>query len=274
MVFSHKKGQQSMDQMAIIIAAIVGLVVILLIYTASTGSFLNFDFFSETACWGSNGVRCGGGAFTLIPNLCTTEKIDEPIKTEEDLAEMLRTTYYMYHQSTCDFNNIGGQVYTVYFFELEKEMEISSLMAYLFEHNRGKEELDITKTDISYLEENTEGNTLCFDSRKIKDFKLEKETTYYIHYWDRDTLTSDKGDRIIITEDANIITARDELEDMFIPELTVKGVTSKIGEFFIYNSLTGGLYGVVYTPLKAGYNVFIAPETDDKYCLDYGLVIA
>jgi hypothetical protein len=262
MVFSHK-AQQSMEQIAIVIAAIVGLVVILLIYSASSASFLNFDFFSETACWGSNGVRCGGGIFTLVPNLCTIEKVE--IESEEDLANALRTTYYMYHQSTCDFNNIGGQVYTVYYFNMEEEIDISKFMGYLFEHNRGKEELDVSKTDIAYLEENTVGKTICFDMRydEIKNYTLKADQTYYVHYWDRDTLFSDKGDRIMITRDAHMTTTQEQLEDTFIPEITAKGIATN----YALAVATGGAYYVI----KSGYYLIVSSEVEDEFCLDYGL---
>jgi hypothetical protein len=273
MVCFRKKAQQSMEQMAIIIAAIVGLIVILLIYTASTGSFLNFDFFSETACWSSNGIQCGGGVFALVPNLCTVQKIDEPLQTETELAELLRNTYYMYHQSKCDFDNVGGQVYPVYFFEVKEEMDIVDFIGYLFENNRGTYETEITKTDLAYLEENTVGHTLCFDKRDsgIANYKLEPGETYYIHYWDRETLTdfSDQGDRIMITTDAHMTTTQEEMEEIFIPDWTASGIASQAGEYLLL--MVPGV-GTSYFAIKTGYIIAVSNEVADYNCLDYGLV--
>ncbi|MAG78705.1 hypothetical protein CL616_05060 [archaeon] len=273
MVFSHKKGAASMEQITILLAAIAGLIVILLIYTSASGSFLNFDFFSSTSCWASNGIKCSGGAFTFVSSLCSPQKIDEPID-QEQLASLLRDTYYMYHRSECDLNNIGGELYVTYFFEVDQEISISSFIAYLFENNRGEPEKDMAKTDIAYLEENTQGNTLCFDTNydEIADFKLKPKKTYYIHYWDRDSLLyPNQGDRIIITRDSNIITTQDILEDTFI----------NVGSAAILPGVLG-LGAVIITSASSGYSaveklasgqIMIVNKYYNKKCLEYGIPI-
>ncbi|MBT3984804.1 hypothetical protein HOE91_00760 [archaeon] len=274
MVYLRKRGAAAPEQIAIIIAAVIGLVVILLIYIAAKGSFLNVSFMSSTACWMSNGMKCGGGFATFTPNLCTPDKVEDVLTQEsEELASLLRTTYWMYHKSKCDFTNTEAAVYSSFYFELEEDLAIGELLVYMSENNRG-DSSPIEDSDLAYLEENTEGNTICFDGQVDEiavEHKLKKEKTYYIHYWDRDKLIyPERGDRIIVTDDPYIDTFT--LKEFVMPDFTVKGFLSKYAELAIPATICNIPCVILYQGGKATVEIMKADEPG-KYCLEYSIPI-
>ncbi|MFH1972834.1 MAG: hypothetical protein ABIJ18_05135 [archaeon] len=210
-----KKGELAPDQLVIIVGALVTLVILILILVTAQSSFLNLNFVSTTSCWASNGLKCGGGVFSFTPNMCAFGVEEEPVD-EARLAEMLRDTYWMYHRAECDFGR--KEVYTVYSFSPNEEMDIGSLLNHMSSNNRGKPVDSISNSDLDYIEENTVGNTICFDEEDFNqenDFSFDLDKVYFIHYFDIDK-SKDFDDKIIVSSDSNF----DILywEDVVFPE--------------------------------------------------------
>jgi len=211
-----KKGALAPDQLVIIVGAIAALVILILILVTAQGSFLNTNFVSTTSCWASNGLQCGGGLFAAIPSLCTFEVEEEPVD-EERLAEMLRDTYWMYHRAECDYGR--KEVYPVYSFAVEDDLNLTELIVFMATHNRGKSIDEIKYSDLNYIEENTVGNTICFDNvyfDEEKDFSFDAKKTYFIHYFDMPKDNEDKDDKIMVTADPDFDLLH--LEDILFPE--------------------------------------------------------
>jgi len=202
MVYWRKRGALP-EKAPMIIAALVGMVVILFIYIAAKGAF-NIGFVTTTSCWLSNGVKCGGGAMTFMPNLCTFEVVEEPVDNYE-LAELLRDTYWMYHRSKCDFTNTGQNVFLVFSFSPKEELSVEEFIVHLTKYNRGDPVEDLAFSDFNYIEENTIGNTICFDDGSdslLLDHTFSPEEEYFIYYYDNQK-QKEEDDKIIVTSNPN-----------------------------------------------------------------------
>lgn len=261
----HKKAEEASPTIMIsIISSVLALVVILLIYMSAKASVMNAPFISSTACWASNGMKCGGGLMTYTPSFCAFEEIEESVSTEE-LSGLLRDTYWMYRQGRCDFENIDLTPYTIFAFRPKSDIKIEEILMYMLTHNRGDETTDITKSDFAFIEKNTIYQTLCFDGRDSElstENILKKDKIYYIHYIDRQ---KDKGDRIMITSDPYLDTAK---LSSFIPVFDLfKSNPSNIKEvlnFVLDNSALG-----VFTK---SYKIYYAVYKSDKpgeFCVPY-----
>jgi hypothetical protein len=158
-------------------------------------------------CWASNTLACGGGAIAgAIPNFCNLEVVDEAV-SKEQLAILLRDTWWQYKQGECDMGSAGAEIYPVYAFVPEEEgINLGEFFAYIMQYNRGIKVDEIEYSDYSYLESGTSGLTLCFDSRddKLAEFTLTPEGgPYYIMFYDnRQNLgTEVVNDMVLISND-------------------------------------------------------------------------
>jgi hypothetical protein len=138
-----------------------------------------------------------------MPNLCAFETLEEPLD-EEGLALVMRDTWWMYKEGTCDFGAAADDVYPVYAFEPKEDLSIATFLSNIISTSRTRPVDDIEKSDYNYFEANTEGQTLCFDmeSDGIEELTLEKDETYFIMYYDDQELIGQSyGDRILISTD-------------------------------------------------------------------------
>ncbi len=203
---SSKKGALPFEVIIGLVLGLVFLVVTFSIYGAVQTGVLNVETMAQTGCWLTNTIKCGGGLFKGIPSVCSPLEDAGEIETEE-LASLLRNTWWMYKEGSCNYGVPGNDVYPAYAFIPKEEIDINELLSYLLTHNRGTEIdiEDVKNSDYNYLEENTEGKTLCFDraDSAILNEKLAKGKIYYLLYYDYEQLGAGQGDRILITSDAS-----------------------------------------------------------------------
>ena len=206
MAFSKKGGAEDKPLTILIplIMALLFLVIVVGFFT--TSDFLTVEYWDEVGCWATNGLACGGGVSSWLPTSCTLTIADEPINNET-LTEMLKDTWWMYHQNECDYGWVGDEIALVYSFEVEENILINDLFQYMITHNDGKKVESITYSDLNKLEENSEEFTLCFDkgSSTIASGEFVKNTPYYIMFFD-DQGYQQRGDKIIISEKSSYLT--------------------------------------------------------------------
>ncbi len=206
MSWYNKKG--AAPAFDVIIYAVLGLVflaMVIAIYVSLQGSVLNKETFSQTGCWLTNTIKCNGGLFSGMPSLCLPETLEEPIDTAK-LADLTRDTWWMYKEGECDMGSAADEVYPVYTFIPEKDINLGEFFLYDLSHNSNNPSKIVTieNSDYAYLETNTIGQTFCFDTHDadIKNLKLGEGELYYILYYDDQELFGDSlGDRILISSD-------------------------------------------------------------------------
>jgi len=266
-----KRGQETSGAFWVIISIVIGLsflVIFIILMTQTQGSVLNVEFVEQYGCWLSNGIKGGGGALTWFPTLCSFNIIEDPL-TEKEFSKYIRNTWWMYHKGQYDYGAAYDEVYPVYAFSLEEDMTLESYFQYILSHNNGKTVTDMVYSDYNYLEEDSPGLTICFDSTSptIGNMVLEAEKPYYILYYDdQELIGKSYHDQILVTEDpgfdrnyfSNIIgqTALYIVAANINPGLGVstfiasKGYEEATGEFpFGLFPATGGC--VVYGPEMA-----------------------
>ena len=201
-----KRGQDTSGAFWVIISVVLGLsflVIFIILMTQTQGSILNVEFVEQYGCWLSNGIKGGGGAMTWFPTLCSFNIIEDPL-TKTEFSKYIRNTWWMYHKGQNDYGAAYGEVYPVYAFSLQEDMPLEDYFQYILAHNNGKTITDMIYSDYNYLEEDSPGLTLCFDSTSatIGNMILEAEKPYYILYYDDQELFGKSyHDQILITED-------------------------------------------------------------------------
>lgn len=205
-----KKGQDSSTgAFWVVISLILGLaflIMFIVILVNSQGVLINADFFQSFGCWLSNGIKGGGGAMTYFPTMCTLEVIEDPV-TQDELIKYLKNTWWMYHKGKMDYGAAYDEVYPTYAFTPEEDIHIADFFVHLISYKNGKK-TDITKSDYNYLEEDSPGLTLCFDSSEnsptIQNWLLEKDETYYLIYYDDQELFGESlSDQVLISQSSN-----------------------------------------------------------------------
>lgn len=179
-----KKGEAPISVTTGVILAVIFLVVVLAILLVAKTSFLNAEQIQQTNCWASNTIKCNGGLFHAIPNLCDFNTVDN-VDTVKKLAQIIRDTWWMYKQGSCDFSTLGGVSYPIYAFTPKEDINLQDFFQAIMSTNRGVE-ADIIHSDYNYLEQNTKDNTLCFDTADagIGQHRLSKGKLYYLLYYD------------------------------------------------------------------------------------------
>lgn len=214
----NKKGQST--QWDMILAAVIGLVFLALfvgIVIVLNSGVLTQESTTQTACWLTNSIKCSGGVFSAMPSLCNLDTVALPndpkdaTLAEAKLASLVRETWWMYKENTCDFGNSADEVYPVYAFTSKEDISIPEYMGYTLTHNSaaGTNPVNAEKSDYAYLETNTAGQTICFDKSNkdsaIANLKLEGGKVYYIMYYD-DQPIKQNGDKILITDNPDFKT--------------------------------------------------------------------
>jgi len=204
MHWCKKKGQA--PQFNLIIAAVLGLVFLaffIAILIAARGETLNAEFFQQLGCWSTNTIKCGGGAFSGLPSLCTLQTVEEPVDVAK-LADLTRDTWWMYKQGECDYGTAIDEVYHVYAFKADKDLTLQSFFAQILQNSRGEPVGDaVERSDYAFLESGSLAQTLCFDKSDEKssiatDLTLESGKPYYIIFYD-DQPETETGDMILIS---------------------------------------------------------------------------
>ena len=244
-----KKGEISTT---FIVTLSVGLVFLLVavLFVVQIGDYLNQDFLSQTSCWATNTVRCGGGVFaSVVPNLCAFDTIEEPLD-EEGLAYYMRDSWWMYKEGQCDFGTAADDVYPVYAFSPEEDLYIPDFFARILSFSRNVKVDDVENSDYNYFEANTEGQTLCFDmeSPDIENLYLEKDETYFILYYDDQELIGQSyGDRLLVSTDSEF--DKEWTENMLTAGAVGAAVTAGL---IIVTVASGGTATAIYIGGVAG----------------------
>lgn len=245
-----------------IVAVLIALVVISGITIVARAEVLGKEFPHEVACRIGNIVKCSGGLSSLVQSSCPFKTIEEPLD-EEQLARLLTGTWWMYHAGTCDFGAAGDEVYLAYVFSVKEDIDLEKFLNEELAAKKGGDEVDITKSDYTYLEENTAGQTICFDTNDagIGEGKLLAGKPYYLSYLDDQELLEFKTfqykqDRILISSDPEFDRYT------FYSQLPVTVAA-------VYGAAVAGVAAVLTFPVSAG--VLVIGGTVGA--LSYGTVV-
>src|SRR3989339_804033 len=204
MYWYNKKGEAPAFNM--IIYAVLGLVFLgmfIAVLIALQDDLLSAETWQQGGCMLTNTVKCSGGIFSGMPSLCFLETREEPID-QEKFASLLRRSYWMFKRGECDISMQVDTVYPVYAFQLSEDINIADFINSLTIRKDGeiKPYIDITKSDLAYIESGTYYQTLCFDTgdeEGIANGKLLKEKQYYILNYDDPTFDKDAFENFLST---------------------------------------------------------------------------
>jgi len=283
--WGKKRGQAPIDTTVALVLLAAAVVTIILILLLLQGYF-TADFVQNAACWGTNTIKCGGGAFYNFPSACRFNYIEVSVGIE-DLSNLLRETWWMYKQGECNFGMSLDETMPVAFaFVPEEDIDLNEFFAFLVSHNRGRE-TDGIHSDYNYFEQNTHYQTLCFDTNDpyIRSQRLKKDQPYYIIFFDdQDWLGDSSGDRILISPDPDFYGLN--ADNFFVKSFEGAGFILEYAQFGIVgeiSSYAGGplgrvayiIGGKVISSLQTGQGATIVLEKfadEDSYrgCLPYG----
>ncbi|MBL7051929.1 MAG: hypothetical protein ISS01_02465 [Nanoarchaeota archaeon] len=278
----NKKGKLAPEQTAKLIIAVIVILSIVSIALFMKGTF-DTDFFSQTACWLTNTAKCGGGFFSSFPSACRFNVAEEPLSMEE-FSTVLTDTWWMYKEGTCDYGASVDETYFAYAFQPKEDIELKEYFSYSIEH-KGGVETDAVHSAYNYLEQNTNYQTLCFDtlSEGIKDLKLSSNEYYYIIYYDdQDLIGKSEGDRILITTDRNFDPKSVDSIFETMAKIGISGTIAAYGVIFSFvigpNALiiAGGAISFLFSDTgdQIGDSIIVenlvGEDPDDRGCLSYG----
>ncbi|MBT5029942.1 hypothetical protein HON03_01610 [archaeon] len=278
----NKRGKLAPEQTAKLIIAVIVILSIVSLVLFMQGTFTS-DFFSQTACWMTNTAKCGGGFFSYFPTACRFNVIEDPISMEE-FSTVLTDTWWMYKEGSCDFGATIDETYFAYAFSPKEDIDLVEYFSYSISH-KDASETDVVHSAYNYLEQNTNYQTLCFDTESdgIKDLKLTTDEYYYIIFYDdQDLIGTSEGDRILITTDRDFDSKT--MDSLFLTMLKLPFIAPIIVGGIIFTPLTAGFSNlvaggaVVFLLSGTGDEVvsgiivenFIGEEPDDRGCLSYG----
>ncbi|MBI5871762.1 hypothetical protein HZB88_01610 [archaeon] len=205
LAIKRKSGKLPIETLISFIALSFVFFIFILIFLYSKEA-LSSEALSSYACWATNGVKNGGAVFTFMPSACSRQTIDEPVDKEK-FVRLLRRAWWMYGRNKWETGIAGDDVPLVYTVTMKEDLPLQDFFTYIYEHNKGRETKDITKSDYNYFEETTpKGQSLCFDakSESIGQRTLKKDKPYYILFYDdQEFFGEDKTDMVLISEDPN-----------------------------------------------------------------------
>jgi len=227
------------------VSSLIALVVISSIFITARAGVLGEDSIHRMGCWGSSQFKCSGGILSSVPISCPFKVIEDPLD-QEQVAGVLTGTWWMYLEGTCDFGAAGDEVYPAYAFSVKEDIDLSTLLNKELAAKWKGEDVDIEKSDYTYLEENTVGQTLCFDTNDagIEEGKLLAGKPYYISYLDDQELFEFKlfeykQDRILISSDPEF--DRYTFQNQMITTVAA-----------VYGAVAGGTIVAFTLPVSAG----------------------
>jgi len=176
-----KRGEISTEKL-------VGLVLLLAFLVIAAGIiYIVYDEVDATkmgqfSCWMSNGLKSGSGALgKLMPSTCSMTIMEEKAGMQ-DITKMLTDTWWMYHAGKIDLGSTAGEI-VVFQFISKEEITFEALVQRLVKFKGETKVTDLKDSDFNYLQEGSEGPTLCV-GQPIKDnnWKLNKDQRYFIIY--------------------------------------------------------------------------------------------
>ncbi|MBU2590208.1 MAG: hypothetical protein KKA65_02780 [Nanoarchaeota archaeon] len=172
----------------------------------------------QFSCWMSNGLKSGSGPLgKLIPSTCSMTIVEEKAGLE-DITKMLTNTWWMYHQGDIDLGSTASEV-AVFQFIVKDEISFENLVQRLVKFKGETQVTDLKDSDFNYLQEGSEGPTLCVGLPIIKeDYKLKKDQIYFIMFFESNRIleflnVKDVGDKVIISSTPNL----DQEENYYCP---------------------------------------------------------
>lgn len=192
---------------------LVGLVLLLVFLVVAIGIFLSFSVSStdlaKFGCWASNGIKSGSSIFgSLIPSACKLIPVEEKAAVE-DITMMLTDTWWMYHQGNVNLGATASDN-SVFKFIAKDEMSFEDITKRLIQYKGDAKVTNLKDSDFNYLQEGSEGPTLCAGISIVKNnWKLNKDASYYINYFDSNRIVEilnvkDVGDKVVISSTPNI----------------------------------------------------------------------
>ena len=278
----NKRGKLAPEQTAKLIIAVIVILSIVSLVLFMQGTFTS-DFFSQTACWMTNTAKCGGGFFSYFPTACRFNVIEDPISMEE-FSTVLTDTWWMYKEGSCDFGATIDETYFAYAFSPKEDIDLVEYFSYSISH-KDASETDVVHSAYNYLEQNTNYQTLCFDteSEGIKDIKLSTDEYYYIIFYDdQDLIGTSEGDRILITTDRNFDSQSADNIFVTMAKLGASGTILAYGAIFSFVVgpsaliIAGGAVAFLFSDtgnqVTSGILVenLVGEDPDDRGCLSYG----
>jgi hypothetical protein len=213
-----KKGEIEMSTIVAIIALLAGALIIGSIVWVSVGG-ITTDGLRKYGCWASNGFKSSNILFkATLPSACEIFNMEQPAN-EEQLAAMMKEAWWMYGKGDWDYGS-GDSERMVFYFSVEQDIDLMKfLYGYMPSHSDGMLTEDLTKSDYRYIEQGSQGATICFGKYAHKNAEetgqrmLEKVDErgrpkyYYIMFWDDASILGqgkEYGDKLIIAGKPNL----------------------------------------------------------------------
>jgi hypothetical protein len=278
MQYSSKKGKIVITKVVSIVLLLAFAVLAFGIFAQAKASALNLDTLQEVSCFSSNTLKCSGGAFSAISSLCGLNVVEDEVGKEE-VAGLIKSTWGMYLQNSCDYGSIstvtaGDNFFLTYSFTPKEDILISDLFNHMITTNNGRPVKEVKKSDYNFIEEKTERYTMCFDvnSYGIDEKKLEKGQRYYLIYYDDYTLTGYSEDKVIISSDPEF--NMDYYENLLVETGVVVGTGALAAGATALIIPTAGTSVLVGGAIVAGtaeaFSIYIPDSPDYGGCLVYG----
>lgn len=211
----YKKGEIETSMLVTIILMIAAGVVLGGIVWVVV-SDIDIQDVMENVCWISNGFKSSSIVFEMaMPSACDIFNVEHV--DEKELASMMKKAWRMYGKGDWDFDT-GGTEYLVYYFSVDHDIDFLQFIAYLQTTSDGNRVDDPSKSDYAYIEEGSEGRTICSGKQihpggdaterpVLKKLDEQGRTRYYylIFYDDAEILGQggEYGDKLVIAGKPN-----------------------------------------------------------------------
>lgn len=214
-----KKGEIEMSTLVATIAILAGALIIGSIVWVAVGG-ITTEGLRKYGCWASNGFKSSNILFkATLPSACEIFNEKEPIN-EERLAAIMKEAWWMYGKGDWDYNLGDDHEMMVFYFTVEHDIDLKNfLYDYMPSHSDGNLVDDLSKSDFRYIEEGSQGATICFGLYAHKNAEetgqrvLEKVDErgrpkyYYLMFWDDASILGqgkEYGDKLIIAGKPNL----------------------------------------------------------------------
>ncbi len=195
--FKNKRGKIAVETLIKLLLLTVFLVIALSLFWM-IHTEMRPNIMSEYSCWMTNGLRQSSVVFkATLPRSCEFKRQSEPAELK-DISRLLRTAWWMYGKGRWDIYSDVDDTRTVvlYSFRPDKRISLKELGEYLMTHRRGERVTDMTKSDFSYIQGGSLGNTLCL-GKDIAD-TLAPDIEYFVIFYD-DREYNGARDKLIIS---------------------------------------------------------------------------
>lgn len=177
---NKKRGKIEISTLVSLIIVAIAIVAIFS-FLIQTRGILSEDILTNYGCYLGNAIRSGGGLFAAFSGGCILEEVEDI--NQEELATLLRITWWEYGKGQWDFGSIIDEVYPTYVFTVDETIDLQNFVDYLATHKNGKES-SLSDSDYSYLQKGSLGQTLCFHTKAFENKFFEPEKSYYLLFRD------------------------------------------------------------------------------------------